>query len=269
MFGGSTMWGFHCRDGHTIPDAFGRSLAEAGMPAEVVNFGQIGYVSTQEVIALLLALRKRTPPDLVVFLDGFNDSFAAVSERDAGLPMNEANRRREFNLTRDPGAFVAHALLAGSRSTGIGRLLLSVRDRAVGAEPPLPLPAGLEKQVLSVYRDNLRFADALAREHGFDTLFLWQPVVFTKEPLSEDERRLLPERVRFMSFYARVEAARAADPHLRAHPRFVDISSMFDGERGTVFVDSNHMMEGGYERVGRRIAEIALPVLRSRGPAPR
>jgi lysophospholipase L1-like esterase len=263
-FGGSTMWGFHCRDGHTIPDALGRALDASGVPVEVVNFGQIGYVSTQEAIALAVALRDRPAPDLALFLDGFNDAFAAFSEGAAGLPMNEVNRRREFNLTREPGPFLARALLSAAATTGTGRVLLSIRKRVAGDAPPAPPPPGLEARVLSVYRENLRLVDALASAHGFQALFLWQPVLFTKDRLSEDERRLLPPRAAFHAFYDRLEAARAAETTLLAHPRFFELSSLFDGEPGTVFVDSNHMIEDGYERVGRRIAEIALPLLRSR-----
>jgi lysophospholipase L1-like esterase len=263
MFGGSTTWGFHCRDGHTIPDAVARGLQEAGVDAEVVNFGQIGYVTTQEVISLELALRERKPPDLVVFLDGFNDTFAAFSEGEAGVPMNEANRKREFNITKETGPFVAKALFAGLAKTGTGRFLLAVHERLLSGRPAPPAPAGLEAAILAVYRKNLGLADMLAREHGFATLFFWQPVVFLKPHLSEDEKALLAERESFMRFYRRVQEGLASDAPLKAEPRFHDLSCLFDAETGTVFVDYNHLVEEGYERA-RRIAQDAVPVLQSR-----
>ena len=60
------------------------------------------------------------------------------------------------------------------------------------------------------------------------------------------------------------EGAPPSDAPLKAEPRFHDLSSLFDAETGTVFVDSNHLVEEGYERVGRRIAQDAVPVLQSR-----
>lgn len=41
------------------------------------SFADIGYVSTQDVIALILELRKGHVPDAAMFLEGVNDTFAA------------------------------------------------------------------------------------------------------------------------------------------------------------------------------------------------
>ncbi len=92
MFGGSTMWGVGARDAFTIPSIVARELQQKGVAVEVVNFGESGYVSTQEVITLLLQLQKGERPALVVFYDGVNDIFSAYQQRMAGLPQNEFNR---------------------------------------------------------------------------------------------------------------------------------------------------------------------------------
>jgi hypothetical protein len=47
MFGGSALWGTGARD-EFIPSILVRELASKGLPAEVINFGESGYVSTQE-----------------------------------------------------------------------------------------------------------------------------------------------------------------------------------------------------------------------------
>ena len=52
VFGGSTAWGSGARDAHTIPSAISRELAQRGIASEVINLGEMGYVSTQETIAL-------------------------------------------------------------------------------------------------------------------------------------------------------------------------------------------------------------------------
>ena len=50
MFGGSTMWGTGARDACTIPSLLARALQGRGMSLEIINFGETGYVRTQEVI---------------------------------------------------------------------------------------------------------------------------------------------------------------------------------------------------------------------------
>jgi len=57
-FGGSTMWGWGARDDYTIVSYLSKLLDEKGYPAEVTNYGQLNYVSTQEVIALLRCIQR-------------------------------------------------------------------------------------------------------------------------------------------------------------------------------------------------------------------
>lgn len=57
-------------------------------------------MSTQVVIALLLQLQKGQIPDLVIFYDGVNDMYSAYQQKVAGLPENEFNRVKEFNLSQ-------------------------------------------------------------------------------------------------------------------------------------------------------------------------
>jgi hypothetical protein len=106
LFGGSVAWGWTARDEHTIASELARELAAAGHAVEVVNYGQVGYVSTQEVLTLQGELRRGGRPDVAIFLHGYNDLMAALQEGVAGLPQNESNRRAEFNVGL-PGALAA------------------------------------------------------------------------------------------------------------------------------------------------------------------
>jgi len=99
LFGGSALWGTGARDGFTIPSYISKMLAEKYPHRfNVVNYGQDGYVNTQEVITLLREIQKDSVPDIVVFYDGYNESFTAFQTGAAGFPMNEDNRIREFNI---------------------------------------------------------------------------------------------------------------------------------------------------------------------------
>src|SRR5439155_17899889 len=103
FFGGSTMWGTSQRDDHTIAaEAAHRLQALAGPNArvEVTNFGETGYVNTQELLQLMLELRAGHRPDVVVFYDGLNEVAATVQGGTAGLPQNESKRVAEFTMGR-------------------------------------------------------------------------------------------------------------------------------------------------------------------------
>ena len=93
-FGGSAMWGTGASDTQTIPS----HIANNGY--RVINLAETGYVFTQELITLMLTLRKYPPPDIAIFYSGVNDVFSAYQNGIGGLPANEYNRIREFNLVK-------------------------------------------------------------------------------------------------------------------------------------------------------------------------
>ena len=83
MLGGSSLWGFGARDDHTIPSLIARELHEHGVRVEIRNLAEIGYVSTQEMIALSASSSRAIGPDLVLFYDGVNDTTSALLEGEA------------------------------------------------------------------------------------------------------------------------------------------------------------------------------------------
>ena len=93
IFGGSTVWGTGVGDCETIPTYVSKMLSEKGICAEVLNFGETGYVSFQETISFLLNLRKGNIPDIAIFYNGVNDVYSAFQQCQAGIPQNEYRRR--------------------------------------------------------------------------------------------------------------------------------------------------------------------------------
>jgi hypothetical protein len=78
LFGGSSMWGWGAPDWGTIPAYLQSGLgAVIKKPVCTVNYGEIGNVSTQELIKLILQLQAGNFPDLVIFYDGVNDTQSA------------------------------------------------------------------------------------------------------------------------------------------------------------------------------------------------
>ena len=67
VFGGSTVWGTGVSDSSTIPSLLNIELYKKGINSQVTNFGESGYVSTQELIMLMQELKSGNMPDFVIF----------------------------------------------------------------------------------------------------------------------------------------------------------------------------------------------------------
>jgi len=275
LFGGSTMWGTGSRDAHTIPAILARELALAGKPVEVTNFGEAGYVSTQELIAWMLELRAGNVPDIVVFYDGVNDVFTAFQEPVAGVTHNERNRVKEFNLThpdqQDRLRRTAWAAWVGDLATVRFAAKLSGNkelsfDRLAGRAPSLRLasspPEALPGEVAKVYRGNMEMAATLAARHGVQCLFYLQPTIYQKPVRTGSELKRFQHGMRrragldglVEASYAAIRSELAQSP---VAGQFRDVSGVFAQESAPIFIDMCHVVEPG----NARIAGAMLPDL--------
>ena len=187
MLGGSSLWGFGARDDQTIPSLLARDLFERKWDVRIRNLAEIGYVNTQEVVALLRELQSGYRPDLVIFYDGVNDTTSAFLEREAGLTTNEINRRREFNLLQSPSRLAGTLLGKLIEDSGSYRFARSVRSRLSG-NPGERRPAlddatrdGLARDVVRRFRANVDLVERLGREFRFQS-----PVLLAAGHLRQD-----------------------------------------------------------------------------------
>jgi lysophospholipase L1-like esterase len=267
MFGGSTVWGAGVRDAFTIPSILAKELAKRGADSSITNFGEAGYVSTQEVVALLLELQKGNIPDIVIFYDGFNDTYSAFQQRVAGLPLNEPNRVKEFNLSAKERleqlrAGVLRDMVNDLSTIRFARGLAQrlgmggeVESSAEQASNVGSAPESLTREVLAIYRSNIHFVTALAKHYRFHCLFYWQPTIFEKAYLTEyeeSERHKLRAAERF--FHETYDAVRRSDLARGDEDPFHDLSLMLSDVRDPLYVDWCHLGESGNERIARRMA---------------
>ncbi len=263
MFGGSTLWGVGARDEFTIPSLVSKRLAarlESG--AWVVNLADFGYVSTQEVIALMLELRNGHVPDVVVFLDGANDAFSAFQNGVAGIPENESNRVDGFD------AFKRFKW----RQTVVENLALYKLTarlvRAHGGAPSVGLAGearsadALARAVGEVYLQNVGLVEALAQRYGFRAIFFWQPTVFTKKHLSPRERRWSGQGQRNWvtgaPFFGKAYGAFREGLRTSRLENVYDLSGVFDEVSGTIFSDELHVTEAGNAKIAEVMTETLL-----------
>ncbi|MEZ0231170.1 MAG: SGNH/GDSL hydrolase family protein, partial [Planctomycetota bacterium] len=247
FLGGSTMWGTGARDEGTIP-----SLVARRTGWRVRNYGEAGYVSTQERFLLELELQRGERPDVVVLYDGVNDVFAAYQTRRGGLPQNEGFREAEFNLSKSPRRLVRATLAAGLRESAT----LAIARRAVGsgATPPPLSDAERDRvadEVARAYARNVEDLVALGRARGFRVACFLQPVIFTKRVLAPDEvpleRGHAWVRELYLAAYDRIRAL--------ALPSWHDLSDVFADDPAPRFFDFCHISEGANDVVARKVVE--------------
>lgn len=239
VLGGSALWGTGARDEFTIPSALSKKLAAKNIDVFVTNLGEGGYVSTQEVLTLILELRNGNIPDVVVFYDGANDAFSAFQQGVAGIPQNEYNRAAEFNQVNWRGA-VLEKLSLYRALTGL----------FVRARPPRSdeANAALANDVLDTYTANLRIVESLAKSYGFRAAYFWQPVIYNKKNLTVWEKGQL-NRYGEARFFQQVEQVRQQKSIGGMYPNYVDLSGAFSDDPNAVFIDLFHISEAGNDHI--------------------
>jgi hypothetical protein len=272
LLGGSSLWGFGARDDQTIPFLMARGFHERGVPVEIRNLAEIGYVSTQEVIALLRELQRGYRPDLVLFYDGVNDTTSALLEHQATVTTNESNRMREFNLLQSPARLTAALGRNLVSHSAVFRLARAI-GRRLGRDAGQNLPSdsevrGLAEAVVQGYLANLELVRALGKAYAFRTLFVWQPDIFTKSnrvPFEEEEARKLDwARTMFLEVHELLRKDRT----LAGADDFRDLSQQFKDRDSLVFLDFCHTTEAANAEIATTIVEAMQATIGPAGPAP-
>ena len=181
LFGGSTVWGSWVSDRYTIP-SWMQALSDRYI---LVNHGEKGYNSVQGLNALLDQLAQGNVPDVVVFYDGYNDSYAGVYS--PSLPRAHQNLdiiRNKFESTAASAdvSLPKFLLTYMGEKTSYGRVIRKVTHRSPDKpekryerEHVLPFVPDRTKTTIALYEAVIRQVKALAKEYGFKCAFVWQP----------------------------------------------------------------------------------------------
>lgn len=278
MFGGSTLWGTGARDAFTIPALLQKKLNERKILCEVKNFGESGYVSTQELILLLRQIQKGDVPDAVIFYDGVNEVFSSYQQRIAGIPQNENNRIEEFNRTAIAGDGIFEIEIAKGVSAhsaivralrGVGRRILKKpgegwSELKLADMPPDNDDNSLAQKTVDFYIRNTEIVKALATQYKFRALFYWQPTVLQKKNLTAYEKTLLDEQSNaekdlLMKTYALMRLNPKVHRGERASISY--LGDIFSNVSEPLYVDWCHLGEKGNQLVADRILPDVLALL--------
>ena len=185
MFGGSAAWGHGVRDLYTLPSWLARVAEEHGELYEVRNYAESGWVNWQGIVYLLEKLADGGRPDLVIFYSGVNETLSARQWPGLRRPiwdgdmyptaLSEFVMQRQRPLARLWGYYRDTSLLGAALAELLGK-------------PPLVIDEKLTQRVIADVKADRAIVEALGREYGFATLFVWQLTVADKPSLTAQER---------------------------------------------------------------------------------
>lgn len=250
-FGGSTMWGDGARDPYTIPSWLSKMIHNDSLPpVQITNFGNSAYLRTHENILLMKELQKGHIPDIVIFYDGVNDAISCGFHHAPGIPQSAINRSKEFNVQGDRRRLLSMLI----RASFTVRLIRQMLPRQPFEPQETVDYKGLTASFVEHYRQSLNITDALAKAYGFICLNYWQPVIYTKEHLTNMDQVIIDDIPYYQPYFQAFYQGIREDVGLNNRKNFRDISFLLD-DTTQYYYDLCHISEEG----NRLIAEEMYP----------
>jgi lysophospholipase L1-like esterase len=258
VYGASTVWGTGSPDWGTIPAYLQAGLAaQRSSPVCVVNYGESGYVSTQDVILFMLHLQRGTIPDVAIFYGGANDLAAATQSAQPAVHINLADiagrlEQSRWPLVRTLGQSAAVTLARD----WLGESGATPADQGLGARG-----ATLAESVADTYLANIRLAETLGQAYGVQVFFFWRPGIdIGAKPLTREEQAMRDE----LAADDRIDPALSADVQQRitqaaSVPALTDLSAIFDGIDTLIWIDGLHVTPEGNRLIAAAVLEVIAP----------
>jgi hypothetical protein len=252
--------GLGLRADESVPAHLNALLERDGSQYRVVNMGQAGFTSTQELLLLVELLQAGFRPDAIVSYDGAAEIPFAGDITRTGFPDWEKRTPKSSVLLDIQGGDSASSLLPLTllRLTKMDDLMLSF------VRPPANVAyTGSNWDVVARrYLTTLTMIRAVADEQKVPSLFFFQPVLPYEDHYQL--RKIAPDEERFRTRaspdeYKRCEAIRSeavADLRTRLGDRFFDIHDVFRGHDGEkLYSDPRHPTGTGNGIIAGRIYE--------------
>ncbi len=266
-FGGSTMENTETTDELTIANTWARLFNEALGPTHVKNFGTGGFFSSYELIKFQKLLREvpeAERPDVAIFYDGYNDALFGFQYGPGSL-QKDLSLKLQALVEQDD---LSTALYTGSRWLArYSKLWEQTGARAAEAALfPLPEPEITGEALAAavrIYTRNVQMTGAICAAFDVRCLFVLQPLLLSKQPLTPLEQGVLDGLLahpRFgqagvdfiRDFYRETAAA------LAGNEAFIDASTILNGRAQPDFYDLGHTAPTTAPLIGEQIAPLLL-----------
>ena len=264
-FGASEMWGTGSPNWGTIPANLQKDLEKLRQgPVCVMNFAESAYVSTQDVIMLLVQLRSGNVPDLVLFYNIGGDVYSAYQSGQAGTFQNLNQLVARFE---QGSPYIDHL-----RNTYSYKLIDELMGKLTIANPPQEPTstklvtyesmgvdvAKLSDSIVQDYFGNYELVSALAQKYGFKYFFFLPPRIFRgNKPLTPEEQEMKRETesdAALSKLYTAVY--HTVERESSKYQNFYLMADIFDHYRGLIWIDAAHVTPIGNRLIAARMLDI-------------
>ena len=271
-FGASEMWGTGSPNWETIPAHLQKGLEKLRQrPVCVMNFAESAYVSTQDVIMLLIQLRSGNVPDLVLFYNIGGDIFSAYQSGRAGVSENLDQLAARFEGRLKPPTFVdwlrntySYALI----NALIGTLAIATPQQ--DAPTPSVLVtyesmginvAELSDLIVQDYLGNYKIVRALARKYGFTYFFFMPPrLLLGNKPLTPEEQEM-KHGVEIEAAFSKLSRAvyQTIERQSSPYQHLYSMVHIFDHYDSLIWIDESHVTPIGNQLIAARMLDVIRP----------
>ena len=250
MFGDSVMWGSGAADGDTIPSLLAADYEKSGRKVCIVNYGEMGWANTQEVIELIELLKHASrKPEVVVFYDGGSEAFTALQGGRADVHSNFNGFKKyldEWSVEQRAGFSYLHRTNTYRLLQGIASAV-TPRGKKEKARISKAEADELSDGVIQNYVQNMGIVDLLAKQYGFRPVFAWYPnIAAGHKQLTPHEQEL--QRLEYQKFPGLdliYGAAYAKSRELRL-PNFYYLADILDDQKSSLYLGVAHLKPEGY-----------------------
>jgi lysophospholipase L1-like esterase len=264
-FGSSEMWGTGSPNWDTIPANLQKGLENLRHgPVCVMNFAESAYVSTQDVIMLLLQLRSGNVPDVVLFYNIGGDVYSAYQSGRAGTFQNFNQLAARFERgspyidhLRNTysyqliDALMGKLTIANPQQESTENELVTYASMGIDA-------ATLSNLVVQDYFGNYNIVTALAQKYGFKYLFFLPPRIFrgnkTLTPEEQEMKRETESDAALSKLYTAVY--QTVERKSSQYQNLYLMADIFDHYRGLIWIDGVHATPIGNQLIAARMLDV-------------
>ena len=263
-FGASTMWGTGSPTWGTISANLQKGLEKLRPgPVCVMNYAESAYVSTQDMIMLLLQLQSGNVPDVVLFYNLTEDIYAAYQSGRASVPENLDQIAAKFERRPEPSTFVDWL-----RSTYSYSLINKLVDKLTIANAnPHELVtyesmgvdvAKLSDLIVQEYLGNYKIVGALAQKYGFEYFFFLPPIVaLGNKSLTPEEQEMKHRMEAEAAFYKLYIAVyQTIEKNASKYQNLYPMTHIFDHYDSLLWIDAEHVTPIGNQVIAERMLDV-------------
>ena len=265
-FGSSEMWGTGSPNWDTIPANLQKGLEKLKQgPVCVMNFAESAYVSTQDVIMLLVQLRSGNVPDLVLFYNIGGDIYSAYQSGLAGTLQNVDQLAARFEQgspyidhLRNTHSYQLIDELMGKLTIANSQQKEPTSSELVTYESMGIDVAKLSDSIVQGYFGNYEIVSGLAQKYGFKYFFFLPPrLLMGSKPLTSEEQEMKHETESDAAFSELYTAVYQTIE--RKSSKYQNVYSMvdiFDRYDSLIWIDAAHVTPIGNRLIAARMLDV-------------